>query len=1249
MNIINQIQNDSRNRINVLSTRCRQWSKFAVASLALVVGISCTVPLQAQTVTFIGPRVRATMPVGNAGMLIISNSMAYSTNGVIPDGDGNMIIQPISLSVSGLPAGASFSLTNCTDITAPSNFVPTALRTNSSTTIRLWLTLSLDGSTPEGTYPFSLSANGGATNTIIYTLDVAHIWNSSTNAAADGAGNWSDPSKWSGNGTAGTNTDANVVFTEAGGQSNTFFIAGVITNNLIDSIVDNDATISSIRFSETNNANRYHTIQINPGKTLTITGTNGLSVLRDYVNEIGAIASGITVTFTSANGGTLVITNNKANFAILPDNLGANLCLLDLSGLDNFRATVYRFTSGDALAYPNFWNLDANNYGNRFNTSVPRRMIPNFAMAKTNIIRTSFVGPDNYTNDTSRDYAICFSRGAYGSTTTAGPPLWTLGVSNIFFADSICFNAYGSGNANTYCRFNSAPAFTNNPIAIFRGTNGGRMAMFAISDAAGTNTEVSSTKGAVDLNANRGVVDALVDRVIIAADRPLISGGSSDQPNHQGAFIFGAGIFDANTVILGYQHSGIHTNLITQDFRGYCQGTLTVTNKGVFKINKTLTLGYTTEAQNSSGPETFNNFGRVNIDGGGTLMVNTVLVGGETKNSGANSIALTSNPTNTSTLIVSNTVAGPDKALATFSMSGGSVLQLFVNGNSNAPYVYTTNLTVSAGNFIKIGSLVNVTYTGGVAQFPLISYLAGTPSIPGVIMPAGFVGSGSIIPNGSTEWDLYISTNPPNTNLLWRAPAGGTGTADWDTSTKSWLDLSTAVMTNFHNGDAVRFDDTPGFATNINQAVSILLPGQVNMSNTVLNYKFTGSGLQGGGTLTKTGTGTLQVAGTVSLPMTITQGLLTNTPAGATLGISVGAGASLVNSGTINGDVSCAGQVLNLGVINAGLTVSGVVTNLGGIQGGAFTVQDGGFLYNGTNATINNFGASTVSSNATLISDGYLGDGTFFANSVQSLTVAGTFKDTGASTLAPSMMVQTLTINPGAVFIPGGDNIGTSVAHPPSGAAVNTIPGRVVFSSGSTNLFKVDAGTLASTRVLSGFQDFGPSQSSQLQNGSTLIITNVSGTPFAAGQFFRLFGEYSVGGNPVPTGTATNAFPVIVPAKPGPGLIWDLTRLWGNDGSGNWGYIGVAKPGIVLLTNSFTLAGGTGTNWDGTNIVAQFSWPATNYGWRLQTLVTPKGVGLVASTNWDWTGIAGSWTNLSMTFSNKLSTTNTVFYRLVYP
>jgi len=183
-------------------------------------------------------------------------------------------------------------------------------------------------------------------------------------------------------------------------------------------------------------------------------------------------------------------------------------------------------------------------------------------------------------------------------------------------------------------------------------------------------------------------------------------------------------------------------------------------------------------------------------------------------------------------------------------------------------------------------------------------------------------------------------------------------------------------------------------------------------------------------------------------------------------------------------------------------------------------------------------------------------------------------------------------------------------------------------AAGSKTLVYVN-GT-SSTKMNSGCVDYGPSQSGQAQNGCTLVITNL-GAPYVAGQAFQLFGNAFNGGNPLPDGTSTNSFPIIVPATPGPGLAWDLSHLWPG------GNIGIIVPPKVFLTNSFALIASN-------NIVTSFSWSPDQAGWVLETEQNPVNIGI--SNN--WTRISGSNTNLSEVLTNKIST-NSVFFRLVFP
>jgi len=184
-------------------------------------------------------------------------------------------------------------------------------------------------------------------------------------------------------------------------------------------------------------------------------------------------------------------------------------------------------------------------------------------------------------------------------------------------------------------------------------------------------------------------------------------------------------------------------------------------------------------------------------------------------------------------------------------------------------------------------------------------------------------------------------------------------------------------------------------------------------------------------------------------------------------------------------------------------------------------------------------------------------------------------------------------------------------------------------------VFNVSPGSTPANTVLTcDYLSFGGSATSQTQNGGTLQINNIGATPFSAGQYFQLFNNvYEPGNPPFNTGSSTNTFPLISPARPGTGLAWDLSQLWAS------GSIGVVNANSgPTLTNSFALDS------TGTNFVAQFSWGSSYLGYRLESQANPLSIGL--SNN--WSGITGSWTNTSVTLTNTIST-NCVFYRLVYP
>ena len=1128
---------------------------------------------QAQTARFRSSVVRVTAPLNFNGNLAFTNLCTVSG-----------LVNPVDLTISGLPSGATATISGTNGaLPLDGGFPSTVITTN------LLIIISLNGTVAEGLYPLTLNASGGAVNNWAFDLQVAALWSGASYLSGVST-NWNNVGNWVAGSVPGAADD--VVFGQAGTTN-----AVTITNIFVTS----DVSIASLRFAPTNNGSKFFTMQINPGVTLGLGGTKGFGLMKDYLNALSSLASGMNIVMTG--GGTLAVTNKAANFISYVDNSVAYT--MDFSGLGNLVADVNQFSLADYSLFPNYrnWN-DLNAYSGQ-----PRSALPIASLARTNIIKSAYVDPYNYTNSDSRHYGFSLFQASELSGSGTQNTI-SLGISNIFYCDSVCFIGPNSrGNVV----FNSIFA-ASNPIAIFRSTNGGRMSVFTESDGGATNTANSNIKATVDFT--KGALDMLVDRFYIGRDRVKIQ--SLSTPNYQGIFMMGKGILDANTMILGFrEHAGEATNA-AYGYSGYCEGQLTVSNTGVIKINKSLTLGYTAESNiNGLGSAGNTEYGQVTIRDGASMFANTINVGGPVYMASKNNFLFVSN---NASLNISNYCGGPLQMLDSLTLANGSTLTLTLNPTSTVAAVYATNYNIIGSNSLVIaaiknpGSLVNgqkipLFEKGPAASFPALTLINQSGVNGQIVLDTDTGGSDANLKV------FQVILNQPKT-LLWKAYSS----ADWDNLTANWLDLNTGLHTNFAAGDTVIFDDSASqFSINLVSGATIL-PGSLLMTNIANAYIINNSGggiIIGSATLQKFGTNSLQVDGPSSISVNVNVGSLTGS--GSIGAATVSSGANMNFLGNVSGNLTSVGTAAVYGTVNGAVVVQsgGVITN-GGTMNSTFSVNSGGLFVNNPGASLASIGSSSsVAAGGVLFNRGNIAG----AN----LSVSGTFKDTGEGT---TTLTGTFTANSGAVIIPGGDGVGTTTIA--SGTA-SGFPGRVLLSQGSTNIFKVDILGSANSKLLSGYQDFGGSSSVRSQNGCTIVITNVTGS-FAAGQSFTLF-QYFGGGTPIPTGSSTNTYPVISPSAPAPGLAWDLTQLW------PLGVIGVTTNIGPFFTNTFTIEGGT-------NIIGQFSWNAANLGWRLQNKVVPLGEGL-NSTN-PWAGVPGSWTNITVLITNTI-TTNNVFYRLSFP
>ncbi len=1117
------------------------------AAALLVGGTLCS----AQTVNIRSQQARFTVPSSGVSSTVISNWVDLADT-----------VSPVLLNVSGLPPGAT------------ATFDVSSFSADGGANLNVTAT-----DVPPGDYAVAINATGGATNTLTIALESARLWLGETNLTTT----WSSPSSWSG-ATVPKVSDG-VVFTQGGAQTNAAFS---------NCVVDVDAEIASLRFSQTNGNGRYHNLFIQPNRTLTISGPGGLLLLRDYT----ALAGQLQTTFGGTEG-RLVVSNASANIGLLVDNQQAQV--LDMSDLGFFLADVNRVGFGDFSLYPNYASLKANGYAGGSPYLLPRRFVGTWRLARTNIIRASYADPSGYADGLNRNYALTIGHNEREGTSTALN--FNLGISNAFFLDSMCFSHMG---AQSFVNFNTAFAASNS-VAMFRNTNGGRMALLALSDAASPGLAGGDANGNLKMTADfgAGTVDILADRLYISRDRTNSRGF-----NCQGTLAFGQGTIDANQVILGFQETGNHTNTM------YCQGTLRVTNTAVFVANDFLHLGYTTADVGDAGSaET--GFGQITISSNGTVRANRILVGGVSRVSVNNNITINSG----GKLVVTNGI-GEDSSgakLNQLSMSDGF---LTLHVTSEQPKVFVRSLvTGGAGNVINIASLP--TFASYPAQVTLISFESGAGNFTAGSMPSGLV-VGSIVNKGNTI-ELTVNTNSPQT-LVWRGNAGSA----WDHSTKNWV-TSEGIATNFHDGDFVVFDDSAsGVTVSVNEDVQ---PGQsptapgMTVSNAVLSYTFTGAGTVQGSRLLKQGPGALTLNARLQSAVEVEGGSLFGTGEIGSTVIKAGVTASL--SGNINGGLTSAGAVSSAGKITGPISLkggyfvnNGFVNDSSLVNGttflGPISVSPGVFITNNAGGEMFFSSSWNIASNGVLANFGkiYQG-GPAGGNNSLNINFGGLLTGSGLIQNASGVALKDgrVSINEGGQLKLGGSPMGSM--------AIQT---RLDFMTGSTNIFRVDP--------IAAVNDVVSVSEMNYRNG-TILLSKTGAGSYASGQAFTLINPLY--GYNVPDNQTNNIYYQFVPLAPEFGLKWHHADL--------------VTYGILRVTNITTTPTqlGSAVAFNGTNYTYTLSWPEEYTGWRLEGQTTNTlEVGL--STN--WVTIANSFrTNqiiITIPTNNPPAISN-AYYRLVYP
>lgn len=134
--------------------------------------------------------------------------------------------------------------------------------------------------------------------------------------------------------------------------------------------------------------------------------------------------------------------------------------------------------------------------------------------------------------------------------------------------------------------------------------------------------------------------------------------------------------------------------------------------------------------------------------------------------------------------------------------------------------------------------------------------------------------------------------------------------------------------------------------------------------------------------------------------------------------------------------------------------------------------------------------------------------------------------------------------------------------------------------------------------------------------GGVLRVDNLSGA-LAAGDAFKLFSA----------GTYDGSFSSFEPARPGPGLLWDVSTLT-TDGT-----LRVAQGGPMVGTNITAVVQGN---------TLRLSWPAEYTGWILEGQTNAPGTGLSGH----WSPVAGSG-GTNQVYFDLDPAQGSVFYRLI--
>ncbi len=368
----------------------------------------------------------------------------------------------------------------------------------------------------------------------------------------------------------------------------------------------------------------------------------------------------------------------------------------------------------------------------------------------------------------------------------------------------------------------------------------------------------------------------------------------------------------------------------------------------------------------------------------------------------------------TNTTIVNLTVAN-------FSLSATPASQTVIAGATNITYTVTAETNDSFAGAISFDSSVA---SGASASFnPASLSGAGTSTLT---LNAGSlpVGTDTLTiagTNGSVVVDTTVNLVVTPAALVWTG-TNTTNPNNWDSVSYNWNN-SNGVAVLYSQGDLVTFNDSAPGPTNI-YLTTILTPGSLTVSNTVLAYNL-GSGGQGGGRISGT-TGLVKQGNNLLILDENNDSGNYNDFSG---GLLISAGTVQMGNGDQNGAVGT-GPVTNNGALVFdrvdSVTVPGVISGSGPVtQEGLGTV---------TLSATETYTGATIVTNGTLALD------------AGNNTDSGIYKSSG------------LTIN-------NGGTVQINIDNSLTGNGDNAVPITINNGGTLTGLSSADSGAGTSTHV----------------------------------------------------------------------------------------------------------------------------------------------------------------------------------------